>query len=328
MAISLPTRLSRFSQIRTALEPKISHLQSVMENSAYHKGSVYCHTIKVAEAVIRLLQQDVVAFPQIQARISQQLDSVVDQNSQNTYTRAELLYAAAFVHDVGKAMGDVMAHAKTGAPNAATMSQEALNLSETEASFIGNLVYKHMEGFNLWSAIQAGPGKKGSQADHEQKLKAAYLEAIGYSAATIIHTMADISGCDIALDEIETSIRPHRELLVELFSIRKENVAVPALLEKVQALSKKYGVILIPGLTKAWIKDQLKQQLDNDFAARVKAGKVPADKAPGIMAKLLDSLTAKIECQENMPNADTIEANFDFIGGQARKPVILQLNLV
>lgn len=104
------SRLPRFEKIRNifqswiARQSDVSDLRNVMETNDYHRSSVWHHTQRVAQEGERLLELDFITSPRIKERLQKHLDEVIDPNSENQYTRAELVFAAMFLHDIGKGM--------------------------------------------------------------------------------------------------------------------------------------------------------------------------------------------------------------------------------
>jgi hypothetical protein len=324
-------------------QAEIRDLTTLMENNDWHKSSVWSHTLSVVESGERLLSLEFIASPQVRERFGKILDSVVDPASALCFTRAELLYSAMFLHDIGKAMNDekgrpimqdkedgttnALGHAKAGAAKGAEIAARELGLSPAESAFVQEVIAKHMEGFNLASAIEAEVKKGKAREAVEADQVAGFLKRINCNPAVVLHTMADLSGSE---GNPLSSIQFHAGLLESMLAIKRARVL---LLEEAQTLSviedllKRHDMILVPGSeSREALYARLEAAIRAELLAKVESGKIPADKVEGIIIKRLSGLKSKIEFRPGEITADMVEDNFDFINGLSRKPVILVLN--
>lgn len=343
------SRFARFDRIRDTLmaQSDVLGLRNVIENNPWHRTDVLSHTERVANGGRQILELSFLTEPVVQERLSSYLYVIIDANSSNRYSRAELAYAAMFLHDIGKGMINpktgqpvlqvdgtgkttALGHGPIGAPRAAEIAREALGCSDTEAAYIGNIVKLHMEGFNLAAAITKGDAKKGrTVAQHEETVRAEFLGKIGYDPVIMLQTMADLSG---SAHDISADITLQTNLITSIFKIPRQVLRPQAELGKefataVSDLAKKHGVILVPGCeSRERLLACLKASLMADFAQRVADGKVKADKVAGIVANLLAGLESKIEFRPGENSADAVENAFDFNKELSRNPVILMLS--
>jgi hypothetical protein len=327
---------TNFDRIRDILSnhPAVLNLRSVIENNPFHKSDVLTHTERVERAGGCLLELNFISDPMVRERFSRYLEVKVDR-----YTRAELVYAATFLHDLGKGMNDpktgkpilqtkedgltttAFKHAAVGAPLAAEIAKSALGCSEVEAKYIQDIVEKHMEGFNLEAALV---DKNEAQ---KEEIKADSLKKIGYNPVVILHTLADIAGSDHAADATNGLLV---SLINSIFKIRIEQVSLATsnpieTLQKIEALAKRYGVIIVPGDNKGFMAAQLEKMVRAEHEPKVQAGKIQPDKVEGIIAKKVKVLIEKFEFKPGEPSADKIENSFDYNNELTRNPVILQI---
>ncbi len=341
-------RFSRLDRIRDILlsHPGVKSLGSVIENNMYHVNcSVLAHTLKVAEEGRGLLNLGFISNPAVVGRFSSYMEVVVDPSSQHQFTRSELVYAAMYLHDLGKGMNDpksgqlilqtkddgnttAFKHAAVGAPKAEEIAKEALGLSEAEAKFIRDIVTKHMDLFSLESALNSKPRKGWSREDHMADLTKKSMEKIGYNPLTILHTIADLAGSDHDASASQTFLR---NLIVSLFIIGRVrlNPNHPPVgqtsFQVIDSLAKKHGVILVPAQRQEEFLPRLEAIVRAEFEARAAAGKISAGKVEGITRGMLGKLTKKFEFRPGELTADAVEAGFDFNQGLAQNPVILEI---
>jgi hypothetical protein len=358
-----PMRFRRFDRIKNALLARAEITCLVeKENNNYHQSTVLAHIQKVVEAGRSVLSLPANLFPSPKTaeRLSVVLDTVVDPSGENQYTRAELTYAAMCVHDIAKKPGltqkqtnrktkqqedvpvwkvaddgttSALGHAEVGAPTAARVAKEALKLSDAEALYVEQVVRLHMRTFMLENAIAQGPGKKfkGTQEDFKRAKMEDALRDIGCDPLLVLHTIADLKGSDINSPDISL----HLELiglLLKIDTVRidfanqnesKDN-ATP--LQAFESLTKRHGVVFFLGREET-LRSTLTKALEDQFAPRVAAGKMPAEKVAGIVAKKIDGLLTNVECRSG-ETAEQVEGSFDYASPEQlkRRPVILQIS--
>jgi hypothetical protein len=338
----------KLEQIRIALtaflqgmnDPAIRNLKDVLENNEWHKGSVLDHTLAVATAFRELLEVSFINDPIVTDRLSRHLDAVVDPTSKNKYSRAELAYLATFLHDIGKGMvhpkdGQQIArpkvnqktntvepnadgtpkttalyHDSVGAQKAFELVMQKFDCSEKEAAFIQDIITNHMAGFFLESSLadhetiiqQAKNDKERAKLQNARdNLVPDFLKKIGYNPLIMLHTMADLMGSEGHQSPAETGFYPG--LISAVFKLPRYSK-----IEDLENQVKAGKTILVPGSN--LVEPQVRAGITADINDRVKAGKVPADKAAAIIESRVQKVMPAIKYMPGIVSADQAEEAF------------------
>ena len=277
-------------------------LERTVDRNNYHtEPDVLTHTGYVESAVRQGLSFEYVNSNEARNRLLNYISEPI-----GSYTRADLLIISSILHDIGKAMsyeesgttkpvmelkenGDTTCpkHAKIGAEQAYKMLIEK-GLTETEASYVKNVVAQHMRFFNLYTALQESKEPRKAAEKVRTDLGEMYLDVL-------MHTMADLRGSIKRPEYIAPAINfsgitftndddVFRYLIEQSMLIRESEGSVSNL-----AVLSNSGIIYIPKSAEEDVRKILEEEQRKQLEGKVKPEALEAiaeKKVQTIMNKL------------------------------------------
>jgi len=269
-------------------KPAVKDLEKITDRNKNHtEADVLIHTKGVESGLLATLGFEFVSEP-VKSRLRQYFDEKIGD-----YTRAELLQAAAVLHDIGKAMrftdkkgveqavmvikenGDTTCpeHAKVGAEAAYQLLKE-MNLNEPEAKYVKKVIEAHMRLFNLYDSGNQNIAKVAKD------LGEVYLDVL-------LQTRADCLGSNKREGDYKAEVAAFSNLIEESMKVREAK-------GKVDGLETLDGTVYLTAL-ESEVKEGLKTLYAEQIKAKVEAGQVAAEKVLGIVEKKVNGLMQKLK---------------------------------